>query len=347
MAGISGLKQLNAMYDDNSRNIDKIIIILAAYNGELYIAEQIRSIINQTYRDWLLIIRDDGSSDNTHNIIKDIAELDERIQVVDDATVTTGSSMGNFNILSQKAYEIGFKYLFFCDQDDVWDPNKLEYQINFMDRQGHNLADVPLLSHSDLKVVDENLSLTSPSFMTLQGLKGNEVLPLSVLINQNYVTGCTMAINYELLRLSLPFPEDIIMHDWWMALCAAAMGKIYYIDVPLVRYRQHGSNVIGAKSYKAMINPFPYIWGNKWSKGQELLVRTFNQAKALNKRLCQSPDEKGYDWSCDLSKEYSELLRKNKIKRISLLHKYGIRRQKLLQHLIFIFRVLFSSKVRK
>jgi hypothetical protein len=104
----------------------------------------------------------------------------------------------------------------------------------------------PILVHSDLQVVDESLRLIAESMARYQGLETSRNSFANLLIS-NLVTGCTALINEALARKALPIADDAIMHDWWLALVASCFGKIVYLDTPLVQYRQHGSNTIGAK----------------------------------------------------------------------------------------------------
>lgn len=114
----------------------------------------------------------------------------------------------------------------------------------------------PCLVHTDLEVVDRDLKRISSSFMRNQGLHHVEdsTRQLSTLLAQNFVTGCTMLINRALKEIALPFPKNIIMHDYWLALVAAASGKLVFVDKPTIKYRQHGHNTVGAKKYISFYN---------------------------------------------------------------------------------------------
>ena len=107
----------------------------------------------------------------------------------------------------------------------------------------------PILIHTDLKVVDNNLNLISPSFRNYQNIEPNPKNLLPRLLVQNFVTGCTMMINKPLRDLIIPIPTQAIMHDWWIALIAASFGKIAYISEPTVLYRQHQQNTVGARAW--------------------------------------------------------------------------------------------------
>jgi len=222
-------------------------ILLAAYNGARFLPEQIDSILTQTHRDWRLLIRDDGSTDATPEIIDRYAQLHpDRIAVVRDALGNLGA-VGNFAVLMERS---NADYIMFCDQDDVWLADKVAASYEAMQVLEHRHGrDVPLLVHSDLTVVDELLHPIHPSFWRYQGLDPGRGRSLPSLLIQNVVTGCASMANLRLKDLALPLPGDIRMHDWWLALVAAAFGRIDYIQRPLARYRQHQGNTLGAKNW--------------------------------------------------------------------------------------------------
>lgn len=222
-------------------------MVLSAYNGGRHIAQQIDSIIGQSFRDWKLLVRDDGSSDNTREIVQTFAAKDPRISLVSDVKGNLGP-WASFGELFAIALELGAAYVFVADQDDVWLPGKMDEQLSIM-RTSEELSGTaqPLLVHSDPQVVDENLQPIHPSFREFQRTSYDTRDPLRTLLIHNAVVGCTMAMNRALLRVALPIPPRA-WHDWWIALCAAATGTIRCTPTPTVLYRQHARNVIGAGS---------------------------------------------------------------------------------------------------
>lgn len=219
---------------------------MATYNGSLYITEQIESILTQTYENWILTISDDGSSDNTVDIIDDyVAKFPQKIR-----RISSGHSFGNarehFFWLMQKCTA---DYICLCDQDDVWKANKLELFVNAMrELEIANGYESPLLVFSDLQVVDEQLHTLHPSIMQLQQQKA-EIADYRELLFKNVANGNAMMLNAPLARLAsrCKSPFDTIMHDWWIAIIAARFGKIAYIDETTILYRQHSGNDVGAK----------------------------------------------------------------------------------------------------
>lgn len=236
-----------------------VTVLLATYNGEKYVDQQIQSIINQTHKNWRILISDDISTDDTRSVIQSfVKKHPERIEIVENIK-GFGGACANFFFLLKQAVERDLDYVMFCDQDDVWAPGKIEISLKAMIKAEEKAgAQCPLLVFSDLEVADSQMNLHSKSFMTYSHLKGTRTLLRHLLI-QNVVTGCTMMINKALSKLSLQNDDEtcVLMHDWWIALTASALGKIIFLDVALVRYRQHEKNAIGAKnvmSLKYLIN---------------------------------------------------------------------------------------------
>lgn len=213
----------------------QINILMSTYNGEKYLSQQIESIIAQTETKWRLIIRDDGSKDNTLSIIKQFINRDKRIELVE------GENVGVINSFFQLVKYSKADFYFFCDQDDVWLSNKLEIMLNEATscEQG-----VPLLVYSDLKVVDSNLNVLYSSM--IDELTGPASTNLKEEMRRNCVTGCASMINNALAKVWQE-TEDVIMHDWYLAQIAAAYNNLVYINEPTVLYRQHENNVLGAE----------------------------------------------------------------------------------------------------
>lgn len=214
----------------------KVNILMATYNGSKYIVEQISSIQRQTYTNWRLIIHDDGSSDGTQAILNHLAKNDPRIII--DSTIPI--NLGSRNAFDALLRAYSADYYFFCDQDDVWLPMKVEDSLNKIEK-----FDSPALVYTDLKVVNSSLDTIQES-MHKAGGYSNQVT-FSNLLVQNSVTGCTMVLNNQLkswiVRTSI---NDALMHDWWYALIAKITGSLVYMDEATILYRQHGNNVVGA-----------------------------------------------------------------------------------------------------
>lgn len=220
---------------------------MAVYNNADYLKIQLQSLLNQTLDSFKIIIRDDCSTDHSVAIIeKFIDENPGKIYLI-KGTQNLGAK-GNFAELMQHSRA---DYIFFCDADDVWIPSKIEDSFCLMKKSEEQYGvNTPLLIHTDLSVVDKELHLIDSSFWDYSCLNPDAAFFLNRLLVQNVVTGCTMLINKPLLKLANPLPSEIIMHDWWLALVAAAFGQIAYIKKPTILYRQHGKNDTGAKNWK-------------------------------------------------------------------------------------------------
>lgn len=224
-----------------------IDILMATYNGEKYVKEQIESILNQTYQEWKLYIRDDGSKDNTLSILRDFQNKHkERIFLVEDNKKGLGAK-GNFSELIQYSNS---EYCMFSDQDDVWINTKIEESMKKM-QSVESDKNIPILVHSDLKVVDSELKIINESFWEYQQLDSSKNT-LNNLLVQNNITGCTMLMNKSLVNICRDIPSNCIMHDWWIGLVASAFGKIYTVDNQTILYRQHGNNEVGAHKYNSI-----------------------------------------------------------------------------------------------
>jgi len=227
----------------------KIDLLLATYNGGRYLEDQISSIVNQTNHDWQLIARDDGSSDVTCNILTKLVETyPERIRVLQDDGRRLGV-IGNFSRLMEISSS---EYTMFSDQDDVWLADKIEISLKRMEELEKRYGkETPILIHSDLKVVNDTMDEIAGSFWKYQLLDPN-ITSLNRLLIQNNITGCTMIINKALRDKSLPIPDGVVMHDWWIALVASRFGAIDHLPQATMLYRQHGSNVEGAKEWNLL-----------------------------------------------------------------------------------------------
>ena len=261
-------------------------VILCSRNGEKYLRAQIESILKQTEQSVRLLISDDVSSDRTQEIEREYAEqYPERVKVRFRTVPSGGAARHFFLALQYFAEETGDgslspsgqspsgQYYMFADQDDVWHPDKVEKTLAAMreaeaaasgdaeaaavsgetavsedDEKAENSAcTVPLLVHCDMRVVDEEEQEIAPSYVKYQQMSP-ERCGLNQLLVQNNVTGGAMMMNEALVQLILsrPLPRHAVMHDHWIALAAAAFGKVIFLDEALYDYRQHGSNVLGA-----------------------------------------------------------------------------------------------------
>ena len=320
----------------------KICILLAVYNGAAHIACQLESILSQDHTHWELFIRDDGSSDGSQKVLQAYADRDPRIFLIRDNSEKLGAS-GNFSLLMEKAAGSSGRYFAFSDQDDVWRPEKLSAQIKLMCRMEEKYPATPVLVHSDMEVVSENLAPIALSFMKYQGIRHIESDPLRILLIQNFVTGCTVMINRRLLEIALPVPQSALMHDWWLALCAACMGRIRFIDKPLVRYLQHGNNAVGAKPVLLFLHPGKTSWRDAWLSGLANLRQSVCQARSLVNHIKKHHRS---DETLFLVETYASLPAAPPLTRVMTVLQQGILPQTRPRQLLAISRLVFLSEKR-
>ncbi|WP_207000513.1 glycosyltransferase family 2 protein [Trinickia mobilis] len=254
-----------------------IDIALATWNGERYLAAMLESIATQTYADWRLVARDDGSSDGTCAIVEAFARrFPGKVEVVKDGKGRLGAA-GNF---TAAASVCGAAYVAFADQDDVWLPQKLELAMDRMvDSERQLGAGVPVVVHTDLRVVDDALNEIAPSFVRHMRLDPVAGAKLERLLVRNIATGCTMLCNRALVDMALPVPAEAPLHDWWFVLVAACFGSVVFVDEATVLYRQHAANVVGAGGAWSM---------RRWAthaRARERVRRRYAQARAMSARF--------------------------------------------------------------
>lgn len=300
----------------------KVHILMSTYNGEAFLAEQIQSIQAQTVTDWRLLIRDDGSSDRTPQIIKEYVQTDSRIRFINENNPTNLGVIKSFHALAH--HEVADVY-FFSDQDDVWLPEKLE--LTLKEAAKYDIKQ-PLLVYTDLKVVDQDLKVLSESMIRSQSHHANTSLLAE--LTENTVTGGVSMANHALIQLWQE-TDDLLMHDWYLALLAAACGQLVYLDVPTQLYRQHGHNVLGARTWSKRLKKWvqPHLlFQAYWN----LITKSQKQAQwLLDKPL--SADKK------DLVTAYIKLLEQPASKRLSALQHYGFKKNRLFHTCVFRFLV--------
>lgn len=257
-------------------------VLLATYNGAQYLPDLLTSMDGQLDQDWELVARDDGSTDATLELLRAWGEANPgRLRLVEDGHGNLGA-IANFSaLLAESRAE---KFLF-CDQDDVWLPDKIARLRKRMDEAEEQYGQTePLLVHTDLIVVDEDLNSVSDSLWSYQWIaRPSDEAPWKKIAFQNVVTGCAMMGNAALRRASLPIPRAAVMHDWWLALVASVAGRIIEDETPSTLYRQHGTNEIGAKrqSHAAIVMDAMARWADLTAEKRRALKRSQAQAAVL------------------------------------------------------------------
>jgi len=270
---------------------DHVDILMACYNGENFLAEQLQSLFNQTHQHFTLLIRDDGSTDNTLTIIEQFSrKYPKKIQVV-PSNRRLGVK-GNFSELMKASQA---DYVMFSDQDDIWMAEKIEKSLEkLIEMETLCGCDMPLLVHTDLTVIDQNGAIKADSFFKYTKLYPENFQTLNRFLTQNVVTGCALIMNKTLCRLAYPIPQETFMHDWWVALVASALGRVVSIAAPIIHYRQHTSNALGAKKFGSwghLKERLSNLWIEdemKHNQAALLLRRYKDQLSSQNAELIQS-----------------------------------------------------------
>lgn len=226
-----------------------VLIMMATYNGEKYISKQLDSIINQSYTNWKLIIRDDLSTDKTLKIVEDYAKKDDRISYIISDSQKHGAFYNFFGLINYAKRIEEYNFYMFADQDDEWDNTKLEKYLKFFDKTSN--GNVPIVVYGDMRIIDASGIETAKSMDELVGIRYTNVIT-SFFAHKVY--GCTILFNYELLK-SLPEIEnnDLVLeylsHDNFVTKWAGIFGKVYYFPVSTMGYRRYAENVTSKHSY--------------------------------------------------------------------------------------------------
>ena len=253
----------------------KTEILLAAYNGEAFLQEQLDSLAAQSFSDFIIRYQDDGSADRTPDILKDYAARDSRMIPGTEGGRHLGAKGNFFSLLRQAEGD----RIFLCDQDDIWEPEKVQRLLFAMEKADREDPGLPILIHSDASVVDKDGRQLAPGFFRLQGWDP-EATGLNRLLVQNNATGCMMLLNRPLADLVIHYgnPEKMFMHDWFIAMTAAAFGKVVFIPEALTRYRQHGNNAIGASRDSLPVRALKALGEREKSKARIALTYEHSQA---------------------------------------------------------------------
>ena len=219
--------------------MEKIDILLATYNGSKYLHEQLDSILSQSYGNINVIIRDDGSSDNTVMIIKEYEQKDNRVKLLSDNLGNLGF-VRNFEELMKNSTS---DYIMFSDQDDIWYNNKVETSYKRIKAiEEKNGKSCPILVHTNSKIMNYE---TRTKSLFISDCAKNSSFENSFF--NFFVQGSTMLINGSLKREALPFSKEVYLHDRYLHLIAEFIGVRAYIDMPTMDYRQHSNNEIGSR----------------------------------------------------------------------------------------------------
>lgn len=284
-------------------------ILMATYNGGRYLRNQLLSLQQQTYEDWTLWIRDDGSTDDTLFILSKFAESDARIRIVEEQA---GKQLGpGKNFLGLTSYSTS-EYVIFCDQDDVWFEKKLEILINFaeknFDKNVPSLVYCDAYGYSDLEGIIISNGIYRYHAKSLRGF---------LFFNGGY-QGCSILFNHRLCKMTAEYRANYYyLHDDVVSLLAHSFGRVYFLPKKLMLWRQHALNVTGN-----ILDPLSY------------LKRVLNRDLYVLSELHYNEKEAFYNaYRNDLDNDARELFvaylafpKKGLFKRILLIirHRFGI-----------------------
>lgn len=251
------------------REVPLVQVLLSTWNGERWLADLLTSLEKQTFKNWQLLVRDDGSQDQTLKILLEW-QFKHSNRVTDIISASNIGSKASFDQLVKKSKS---PYLMFCDQDDIWFPEKIEYQVEALyDLEQKYGKSAPILVHTDLALVDEHKNLLSPSFWDYRAFDLKQ-RKQAYLLN-NIITGCATIFNRSAADIAFPLPFEAIHHDRWLALVCAWFGHIGAIPQPMILYRQHAQNVVGAKRSVEVLDIHKRI--DLWSKQAAAFLRCFS-----------------------------------------------------------------------
>lgn len=249
-------------------------ILMATYNGEKLLPFQLASISRQTHKNWRIIVRDDGSSDNTVQILCDFAALNPgKVIIIDDKIGNLGA-LGNFSVLVGHSTA---DYITFSDQDDIWDLEKIEFSLRelLLLEQTHGVS-MPLVVVTDRRVADENGRKITDSFWENQGIHPRKIRSPFDYFFYPVAAGSSMLLNKSLLNLVRPIPKTAIMHDCWIELVAAHFGKAHYVEKTMLQYVKHSRNVSGGgRSYGA----------SRYFRRANYLMRNISRQRSVYQRM--------------------------------------------------------------
>lgn len=250
----------------------QVQILLSTWNGEAWLPELLSSLNRQSFADWELLVRDDGSQDQTNKII---LEWQREYPYHLGKCIVDGEHLGSTQSFSRLVEQSTAPYLMFCDQDDIWFPEKIEFSLTALQSLEAELGTTkPILVHTDLAVVDEQRELIASSFWDLRAFDVDQRKEAYLLTN--VVSGCASMFNRAAASLAFPAPTEAIQHDRWLALVCAWFGHIYALPQPLLFYRQHGSNQVGAE-LQAIPSTEITVRVNAWSRQAEVFLERYGE----------------------------------------------------------------------
>jgi colanic acid biosynthesis glycosyl transferase WcaI len=247
-----------------------ISVVMAVYNGHRYLLEQLRSVLAQLEEGDELIVIDDASSDDSADIVRQLAA----------PAIRLFTNPRNLGVV--KSFERGLglarqPFVFLCDQDDVWLPGKrAAYVAAFL--QDPTISVVV----SDAQLIDGDGGLVADSYMTT--VRGGFDGSLLGTVVRNRFLGCVMAVRRDLLKVALPIPRGVPMHDMWLGMLGGMFGTVRYLPQPYLQYRRHGRNVSPLSSVASVYRMLMWRVNLTVAVGRRALARVFGMLPAAVER---------------------------------------------------------------
>ncbi|MDR2726782.1 MAG: glycosyltransferase, partial [Deltaproteobacteria bacterium] len=248
-------------------------VLLPTYNGAAWIASFLASCRLHEHGD--ILICDDGSSDATTAVIERVKQQ-RGLRI----SLRKGARLGVMRNVSRLLEDLEKPYFLLADQDDIWEKDKISALFEAMRRlEADHAAGAPLLVYSDAALINTENAVTHPSYFRATRTPPAWSESFRNALVMSNAPGCTMLGNRALAKAALPIPGEAFMHDWWLLLVAGALGGVRAVDAPLVRYRQHGANLMGAAIWgvRSMCSRF----ASGRARGRGLIRKTQAQAAAL------------------------------------------------------------------
>ncbi|WP_314590264.1 glycosyltransferase family 2 protein [Paenibacillus terrigena] len=303
--------------------MEKVQVLMSTYNGEAFLDEQLQSILQQSYTEVSILVRDDGSKDNTVSVIDRIIEKNPG-EIVLISGVNLGVVQSFFELL--RVSDDDASYYCFCDQDDVWMSDKIERAI-----RGLQSCTAAGMFFTSTMLVDQDLKEIKvwPSPHEREPSFYNSLV-------QNIAVGATMVINKaarDLLICKIPNTNNLLMHDWWAYTCISAFGEVLYDSNPTIYYRQHGKNVVGGNT--TVIQK----WKKKWES-----FRKHSGDKLLRRQAIEFANHYGSQLEAEKLNQLQLFIqsRRSLKQRLNYLHKSKLYRQSWTENQLFKFLVLID-----
>ncbi len=226
------------------QNKHTIAILMATFNGEKFIKEQIDTLLSQTCQDWELFVHDDCSSDKTIDIIKEyVGMLPDRVHLLTDELKKGRGARDSFIWLVE---HVESDYYMFCDQDDIWMPLKIEKAITSIKLEEKKTPQIPICIYTDLILVDEKGNEQGTTFWKKSKLVDSWYDSLdAAIVLANRGAGCTMIFNSQAKKVIIPIDDRIYMHDMWLFLKVCMYGRCIGLEDSYIHYRIHATNTCG------------------------------------------------------------------------------------------------------